>query len=105
MKIIVLLGFLVLISACSSTASNPPITASQNQTAQSQIKSAYVRLLFDIDESGKPENIIVVESSHNGLFDQEAIRSLQQWKYDPKYDNGVPVKQKGKKVQLNFEFE
>ncbi|KAF7781551.1 hypothetical protein PRUB_b0811 [Pseudoalteromonas rubra] len=85
---------LVLIGGCTST-----------QQADPQIKNGYVQMQFDINEQGRPENIRIIESSHNGLFDQEAIRSLKKWKYNPKIENGTPVRQTNQKVQLDFDIK
>ncbi|TMP38434.1 energy transducer TonB [Pseudoalteromonas rubra] len=88
------LFILVLIGGCTSTSQSDP-----------QIKNGYVQMQFDINEQGRPENIRIIESSHNGLFDQEAIRSLKEWKYNPKIENGAPVRQTNQKVQLDFDIK
>ncbi|MEC4090797.1 energy transducer TonB [Pseudoalteromonas rubra] len=85
---------LIFIGGCTST-----------QQADPQIKNGYVRMQFDINEQGRPENIRIIESSHNGLFDQEAIRSLKKWKYNPKTENGTPVRQTNQNVQLEFDIK
>ncbi|ALU45236.1 energy transducer TonB [Pseudoalteromonas rubra] len=92
--LLIALFTLVFIGGCSSTSQSDP-----------QVKNGYVQMQFDINEQGRPENIRIIESSHNGLFDQEAIRSLKEWKYNPKTENGTPVRQTNQKVQLEFDIK
>ncbi|WP_276204900.1 MULTISPECIES: energy transducer TonB [Pseudoalteromonas] len=41
----------------------------------------YVTMSFDINEQGSAENTVVFESSHDGIFEQEALRALKAWQY------------------------
>ena len=71
-------------------------------STNSSAKSGYVQLQFDVDTKGSPENIQVIESQPEGLFDDAAVIALSKWKYNPKITDGKPVKQLGLKVQLDF---
>lgn len=71
-------------------------------SSNSSAKSGYVQLKFDVDTTGNTENIQVIESQPEGVFDEAAVRALSKWKYNPKITNGKPVKQLGLKVQLDF---
>jgi len=42
----------------------------------------YVTLSFSVMENGKTQNIKVVESSHDTLFHDSAIKALKQWRYE-----------------------
>ncbi|NRB23287.1 energy transducer TonB [Shewanella sp.] len=68
----------------------------------SSAKSGYVQLQYDVDSKGKTENIQVIKSQPEGIFDDAAVRALSKWKYNPKIADGKPVKQLGLKVQLDF---
>lgn len=110
-SILVLIS-LVLVMGCTSTAlserpdaalqetANPtyPIDAARNRI------EGYVRMSFDISESGEPVNIKVIKSVPEQVFDKAAIKALSKWKYAPKVVNGVAVIQKGLKVQLDFKL-
>lgn len=71
-------------------------------TTASQYPEGYVQLRFDISEEGTTENIKVIKSVPSGFFDKEAIRALSRWKYEPKLENGIAVRQVGILVQLDF---
>lgn len=59
--------------------------------------NGYVQLQFDISAQGKVDNVAVIKSSPQGVFDQSAIDALEQWVYE-KSANGA----KASKVQLDF---
>lgn len=68
-------------------------------------QAGYVRLQFDINTKGNPENIVVVKSEPEGFFEDAAVKALSKWKYKPKVVNGRAVKQLGLQVQLDFQPE
>ncbi|MGR5268157.1 TonB family protein [Vibrio astriarenae] len=65
----------------------------------------YVVMKFTIDPTGKPTDIEVVEAEPRRVFEREAIRALNNWKYQPKVDNGTAVSQPGQTVKLEFQLE
>lgn len=67
-------------------------------------KQGWVRLQFDVNETGGVENVEVVESRPPRIFDQAAKRALLKWKYQPKLQDGKPVAMRGLKVQLDFKL-
>ncbi|TRY28768.1 energy transducer TonB [Aliiglaciecola sp. M165] len=77
------------ISGCKSTSLAPK-------------PEGWVELAFDIDKSGNPINISVVDSHPSGVFDDEGIKALSKWKYKPELVDGNPVVQKDRRVKLDF---
>ncbi len=65
----------------------------------------FVILQFDITSLGTVSNISVLQASPPQIFNGNAVRALQKWKYKPKTVNGKPVLQKSLKVQLDFKLE
>ncbi|MDN2483315.1 energy transducer TonB [Vibrio agarivorans] len=65
----------------------------------------YVVMKFTIDPTGKPTDIEVVEAEPRRVFEREAIRALNNWKYQPKVENGTAVSQPGQTVKLEFQLE
>lgn len=65
----------------------------------------WVRLRFTINETGGVTDIEVIESNPRRIFDQEARRALARWRYAPKVVDGVPQRQEGLTVQLDFTME
>ena len=104
--ILITLFFGVAFSAAADINSeNLPEQASEPEAQGTAPSNGWVKLSFEISEYGIPENIKVLESSHLGFFDQEAIRALSIWKYKPKIVDGKPVRQLDMFVQLDFELE
>ena len=52
----------------------------------------YVILQFDVNEEGKVENPVVLESKPTDIFDSSAIRAASKFKFNPKILNGKPVR-------------
>lgn len=94
MKKILTLIPLLFLTACSTTPTKDELMS----------EDAYVQLSFDVNEQGHTENIIVIDSSHNGFFDKKAIEAIKKWQYKPKMINGKPVKKIGEKAQLDFKI-
>jgi protein TonB len=51
----------------------------------------YVVVKFNITESGRVADVVVVESSANGVFDSAAQAAVRKWMYEPRKENGVAV--------------
>ncbi len=71
-------------------------------------EEGWVKLAFDIDETGKVVNVSVIdyEPGRPGRrFVRAARKALQNWKYQVRLVDGKPVVQKDNKVQLNFKME
>ena len=45
---------------------------------------------FTITVEGTVKDIVVVESTHPGVFDEPAINAVRRWRYEPKIENGSP---------------
>mgnify|MGYP005989242907 CR=1 FL=1 len=67
--------------------------------------SGWVQLRFDIDELGGVDNVEVINSEPRRVFDREARKALQRWKYKPKVVDGKPQRQTGLQVQLDFNLD
>lgn len=56
--------------------------------------SGYVKLSFDISDSGIPKNIEVIEAKPPWFFNGAAKAALKQNRYMPALEKGVPVELK-----------
>jgi len=65
----------------------------------------WVRLRFSINETGGVEDIEVIEAEPRRIFDREARQALMRWRYAPKVIDGVPQRQEGLTVQLDFTMD
>ncbi|PKG97531.1 M56 family metallopeptidase [Paraglaciecola sp. MB-3u-78] len=64
-----------------------------------------VILQFDITQDGSTDNIEVIESFPQQVFDKNAITALKQWTYKPRIQGGQAQIQSGLKVQLDFKLD
>lgn len=64
----------------------------------------YVIMSFSIDETGKPFNVEIKETSPKRMFNRDAVRALKQWKYQPKLVEGKAIVQQNQTVRLEFKL-
>ncbi|MGB1296754.1 MAG: energy transducer TonB [Psychrobium sp.] len=75
-----------------------PINAAKNGI------EGYVVMTFDILDNGSVANINVVESKPRGVFDKEAKRALEVWKYLPAKSKDDLTKRMNQEVRLDFQL-
>ena len=64
----------------------------------------YVVVQFIIDEAGAVERAQVVKASPEGIFEKAALRAIKRWKFKPKSENGVALKQ-GATQTIEFKLD
>lgn len=64
--------------------------------------SGYVIAQFDVEVDGTTSNIKIQQAIPSDIFNEEAIRAIQKWKYRPKVEDGIAMKQAGLRVRLDF---
>jgi TonB family protein len=64
-----------------------------------------VVLEFTIATDGTTKDIVVVESSPPGVFDDAAVKALARWRYNPKIEDGQPVERRGVRTRIVFQLE
>ena len=67
--------------------------------------NGWVRLRFNIGADGRVTDVQVLAAEPRRVFDQEAMRALKNWKYQPKLENGRAVAQSDLEVQLDFRLD
>jgi TonB family protein len=70
---------------------------------KSRATSGFVVVKFDISDSGRVNNVEVVESSPPGEFDDAAMTAVRKWQYEPRKENGVAVDSQAK-ARLVFDM-
>ncbi len=65
----------------------------------------WVQLAFDINETGKVENVSVIDSEPKRIFNKAARKALLKWKYQVVLMDGKPLVHKNRSIQLNFKME
>jgi protein TonB len=67
--------------------------------------SGWVKLSFNIDESGAVTDVQVMQAEPRGVFDREAARALRRWKYQPQVVDGKAIRQTNLQVVLDFSVD
>ena len=73
-----------------------PIAAARNKI------KGWVKLSFSINRHGEVEDIAIIESEPEVIFDQAAIDALKHWRYKPQLNKGKTVKQQHLSVRIDF---
>jgi len=66
-------------------------------------KEGWVRMSFAINEYGFVKEPKVIEST-SSLFEKASLKALEQWRFAPKFENGVAVRAENQTVQLDFKM-
>jgi len=64
-----------------------------------------VILQFDIAKDGSTDNIQVIESFPQQVFDKVSVTALEQWTYKPRIQGGQAQRQTGLTVQLDYRLD
>ncbi len=65
----------------------------------------WVMMKIDIDEAGEVENVRVVDGVKRNLFQDEARRAVEKWKYKPFLDlGGKPIRKADHLVRVEFKL-
>lgn len=65
----------------------------------------WVRLQFDITQTGSVDNVLIVEEEPTGVFGRAATKALNRWRYKPEIIGGRPVRRTDVEVVLTFKLD
>jgi protein TonB len=65
----------------------------------------WVLVQFDITRIGSVANARVVDASPRGMFEKNALKAIERWRYRPAVMDGQAVERRGLRVRLNFVLE
>jgi protein TonB len=66
----------------------------------------YILLKIDINETGTVENVRVIGGAQRSMFQDEARRAVEKWKYKPFLDaSGKPIKKTDHEVRVDFKLQ
>ena len=68
-------------------------------------REGVVELEFTIAVDGSVQDIRVVRSEPEGLFDRAAKKALSKWRYAPQLVNAVPSERTGVRVRIVFKLD
>ena len=68
-------------------------------------REAWIHVAYCIDESGKPQNVSVLDASGSAQFERAAIDSVKEWRFEPALVNGKPSWQSRNQSYITFASE
>lgn len=74
------------------------------QSALERGVEGWVAVEFTITESGSVADPVIVASHPNPIFNAEALRAVERWKYEPMRVDGNAVALPGIRARLVFEL-
>jgi protein TonB len=68
-------------------------------------EEGWVTMKIDVNEKGEVENVRIVGGEKRNLFESEARRAVEQWKYRPFLDgSGKPIRKADHQVRVDFKL-
>lgn len=58
----------------------------------------WVRVSFLVTKTGSVEDVVLLESEPEGIFDRAALRAVSKWKFKPRIVDGQPVAARAEQV-------
>ena len=75
------------------------------ERARSRGIEGRVLVQFTISRSGSVKDAKVIAAEPSDIFNDAAVKSVMQWKYNPKIENGKAVEQPGMKTSVVFKLD
>jgi TonB family protein len=106
---IVVIGLLLIVSACMTQENRQPeITAAGGlvfpPAAKEQRVEGYVVVSYDVTAEGTVVNAKVVESAPPGIFDEAALAAVRTWRFQPAVRSGAPAPAYGLTSKVSFKL-
>lgn len=64
----------------------------------------WVLVQFSVAANGRVADVFVVDADPAGVFDEETIEAVRQWRYRPMVKDGRPVERVGLQTVIRFEL-
>lgn len=68
---------------------------------QQRGREGHVIVEFTVDDSGFVKDVVAKSSTHTG-FEKSALAAVEQWRYAPRFKDGIPVSTPGIRNKLSF---
>jgi TonB family protein len=65
----------------------------------------WVLVQFDISPAGTVTHAAAIDAQPRGMFEKNALRAIERWRYRPAVMDGRAVERRGLRVLLRFELE
>jgi TonB family protein len=68
-------------------------------------REAWVEVDFCIDESGNPQNIVVLDGTGSEEFERAAVKAVRKWRFEPARADGKPTWQSNNQHLIRFAID
>ena len=65
----------------------------------------FVDVSFNVTSMGATDNVEVVRSQPEGVFEKSAIKAVKRWRFQPLMENGEPKPYKGMVRRITYEMQ
>ena len=65
----------------------------------------FVNIGFSVNPVGEVYDAFVIESEPVGAFEKSALKAIEQFRYKPRYENGIAVSTTGQSYVFRYEIE
>jgi periplasmic protein TonB len=62
----------------------------------------FVEVQFDVTPLGTTDNIVILDSQPQGVFEKETLKAVKRWKFSPVIEEGKPMPYKGMTQRISF---
>jgi TonB family protein len=77
----------------------------ENAMEPGTTKNGYILVQYDIDTDGRSDNVQLVESTPQGLYDYVVLNHVRSFAFRPKFVDGEPVRSTGQQFEVQFSYE
>lgn len=64
----------------------------------------WVKVQFSITSTGRVTDVMVVDATPRGVFEDASIEAVRRWLYNPKIEDGIAVERVGLQTVLRFKM-
>jgi protein TonB len=62
----------------------------------------WVQVQFAVTASGMVRDVVVIDASPAGVFDEDTLKAVRRWRYSPKIEDGIAVERVGLQTVIRF---
>ena len=77
----------------------------ENAAEPETTKNGYVLVQYDVDTEGRSDNVRLVESTPQGLYDYVVLNHVRSFAFRPKFVDGEPVRSTDLQFEVQFSYE
>lgn len=77
----------------------------RNASEPETTKNGYILVRYDVDRKGRSDNVRLVESTPQGLYDYVVLNHVRNFAFRPKFVDGEPVRSADRQFEIQFSYD